>query len=277
MSTREGGSDDRTLQCPKCGTGNPRDAAQCLYCGEALRVAEAVPTEQRRLPLLLRLVVSLVVGCLVLAISCDVAFDQFRDSHVVGLPGIRTLAYIAALRDAVETYRSERHSLPSSLRNLPMPKGAYVQTDESGAPVDGWRRPFRYSTDGAKYQIVSYGRDGKLGGLGIDCDLSTRDLAEHEALVQKNTLPLVRRARPTFEQFIRDRGEFGMAGSGYMMFVMSIVTAAVALVLSLVSLSGRVPAHRGVWTLIRRFLITIAATLFIALVYIIPFHAPTGH
>jgi hypothetical protein len=66
-------------------------------------------------------------------------------------------------------------ALPKSLEEVrgALSLQAGFQWDEKGRPLDGWGRPFLYSTDGAKFVITSLGRDGKPGGLGLDCDLST--------------------------------------------------------------------------------------------------------
>ena len=41
--------------------------------------------------------------------------------------------------------------------------------------VDGWDRPFLYLVDGEDYSVLSYGRDGKPGGTGLDSDLASDD------------------------------------------------------------------------------------------------------
>jgi general secretion pathway protein G len=36
---------------------------------------------------------------------------------------------------------------------------------------DAWGRDLNYSSDGKSFRLVSYGRDGKAGGEGIDADV----------------------------------------------------------------------------------------------------------
>jgi hypothetical protein len=54
--------------------------------------------------------------------------------------------------------------------------------------VDHWGHPLVLSIEGGNTIITSYGRDGKPGGVGIDCDLTTKD-------------PMPKEAVPTLQQF----------------------------------------------------------------------------
>ncbi|WP_338867450.1 type II secretion system protein GspG [Myxococcus stipitatus] len=42
-----------------------------------------------------------------------------------------------------------------------------------GVPLDPWGNPYVYWTDGKNGAVVSYGADGKKGGMGLDADLSS--------------------------------------------------------------------------------------------------------
>ena len=82
-------------------------------------------------------------------------------------------------------------------------------------PVDGWDRPFLYSTDGEGFLVKSYGRDGKPGGIGLDCDLST-------------TAPRPEVSHPTLAQFLFDLPSEGIiwtcATAGVLVFLVCLVT-----------------------------------------------------
>ena len=41
----------------------------------------------------------------------------------------------------------------------------------SKIPKDGWKRDFLYESDGSKYTIMSYGKDGVEGGTGYGVDI----------------------------------------------------------------------------------------------------------
>ena len=62
--------------------------------------------------------------------------------------------------------------------------------------VDGWRRPFHYSLINGVPLIESLGRDGVCGGVGLDCDISNRNLHpanERMPRLQQITHPAMRR------------------------------------------------------------------------------------
>lgn len=48
--------------------------------------------------------------------------------------------------------------------------------DGNKIPVDPWDNDFDYESDGRKYTIISYGRDGIEGGEGVDADINSNEL-----------------------------------------------------------------------------------------------------
>ncbi len=90
-----------------------------------------------------------------------------------------------SLSTALRTFRLDNGRYPTSdegLRalippppaNLPRydPDGYMDETDN--VPEDPWHNPYAYLSDGRRFEIVSYGRDGQPGGEGDDADLSSR-------------------------------------------------------------------------------------------------------
>lgn len=272
MSETEGGSGDQAVRCPRCGTQNPRDAAQCGGCGDGLGPDQPAGEQMRRVSFCARLAVSLTVGLLVFGVACNVAYRQFCDSAVRYYQQF-TLMDIGKVADAVEKYRAERGMLPRALTDLPQVTGL---VGEAGWPVDYWRGRLEYRTEGTHYRITSYGQDGKPGGVGLDYDLSTDDPIPRNgrALVARSSLPAL--ATPTFRQFVADRGEHANAGSGLMMFLMSILTGAVAFLLALRITGGFVPTRLGVVGLAVRLVVVAGATVFVGTLISV-FHVPTGH
>jgi general secretion pathway protein G len=47
--------------------------------------------------------------------------------------------------------------------------GGYIEGDE--VPMDPWDFPYVYSSDGKKFNIISYGQDNEEGGEGQDADI----------------------------------------------------------------------------------------------------------
>ena len=45
----------------------------------------------------------------------------------------------------------------------------------SGEPLELWDHPFRYRRTGYDFELASLGRDGQVGGAGLDADLDADD------------------------------------------------------------------------------------------------------
>lgn len=101
-----------------------------------------------------------------------------------------TRAQITNLETALKQYKLRFRSFPTSAQGLnalvakptraPVPKQDYPAggfLDSETVPLDGWKNPFVYSYDPAtrRYEIVSYGADGEVGGDGPSTDISSRD------------------------------------------------------------------------------------------------------
>lgn len=52
-------------------------------------------------------------------------------------------------------------------------KGPYL--DAASIPPDGWGHPFEYTFDSGEIEIFSLGADGKMGGNGLNADISSKD------------------------------------------------------------------------------------------------------
>ncbi len=264
------------VQCPKCRSENPADVAHCANCGESITQTPARTNEWRLHPLT-RVLLSLSVGIVVFAIASFGAYRQFCSSAVQYAQRL-TFSDMDRLREAIDRYRLERKALPANLGDLP--HESFRRWTRTGVPGDWWGHPLHYWTDGSHYRVSSYGRDGKSGGIGLDLDLSTDMIPQRNvAKVNRPQLPplLPRQATPTFQQFVSDRGENAGTGSGRMMFLMTILTAAIAFALSSHTLRAPDPARLPVLGMIVRLFVTAIGTLIVAFMYIIPAHIPSGH
>jgi general secretion pathway protein G len=219
-------------------------------------------------------VVSFGVALLVLGISINVAWREYFSSTVL-IEVERTLRDIASVQRAVEGYRDENGALPETLRGLAPADGPHFATNEAGDPVDFWERPLDYWADGDQYRITSYGRDGRPGGTGLEHDLSNDDL-DDETLATDAWPRSPDYARPTFWQFLTDRGSPKYVGAGSRMAAACLVAAAVALILSLQALGATMPDRRPVRARVERIIIAVVVALVMALFMAIA-HAPSGH
>ena len=171
------------LQCQKCGLG--LDAPY----------EETPPTEnnrshQTRLRLGLRLLAAISLGAAVLSISLC------RLSDTAVSEGARpqqwlTQYFLEEIRTDLTKYETKFGSPPKSLRELLTLSNALenVNSAAQGQPSDGWKRPFLFTNVGSKLIALSYGRDGKPGGKGLDFDLTTTNIFDAQG-------------HPTFSQFL---------------------------------------------------------------------------
>ncbi len=78
---------------------------------------------------------------------------------------------IEELRAEVERYREASGRLPTSLAELDAVKEHKLRQDDEGRPLDAWERPYHYEVNDGSYDLYSLGRDGRVGGFGLDADL----------------------------------------------------------------------------------------------------------
>jgi general secretion pathway protein G len=117
---------------------------------------------QRGFTLLELLVVIVIIGLLA-------GYVAPRYFSQVGKSEIQVArAQIDALEKALDTYRLENRRYPSAEEGLAA-IGPYLK---KAVPNDPWGRPYVYRV-GTKgdYELFSYGRDGKSGGVGDDADI----------------------------------------------------------------------------------------------------------
>ncbi|MBC3886573.1 type II secretion system major pseudopilin GspG [Undibacterium griseum] len=90
-------------------------------------------------------------------------------------------AQITAFEKALDTYRVDVGRFPATEEGLnalvenssanPKWNGPYLK---KSIPLDPWGRAYRYLSPAKDkdYEIVSYGKDGQIGGTGDDADIS---------------------------------------------------------------------------------------------------------
>jgi general secretion pathway protein G len=93
------------------------------------------------------------------------------------------MAQIDNVASALELFYVDNHRFPTEQEGLavlsrPTPElaerwnGPYLKDADSLR--DPWGNPYLYRSDGRKYEIVSFGRDGAPDGTGEDRDLTSR-------------------------------------------------------------------------------------------------------
>jgi general secretion pathway protein G len=78
-------------------------------------------------------------------------------------------AQIDSLEKALDQYRLDHRRYPTAEEGL----AAIEPYLKKALPNDPWGRPYLYRVPGQRgeYEILSYGRDGKAGGVGEDADI----------------------------------------------------------------------------------------------------------
>jgi general secretion pathway protein G len=288
MSGTAEGSGDGAWRCPKCATSNPADVTQCLYCGESPDGGQPVslkPKVRPRLPLLPRVIWSSLVALVVLLISVWVAFLQYQGSPIRYAQEF-TLREIGKVQAATEAYREETGALPQTLREVAdwsqEDESWNLRVDDTGAPLDSWRRPLQYETDGTTYRITSYGYDGKPGGTGLYYDLSNEDLGPEDSSEGGKRIPRApEAARANFTQFLTDTGLINsladdMHGSGLMMVLMCVLASVATFVVAFLNLGHQWPVRGRPHRLAVSLAAIVIAALYVALT-MAGLEAPSGH
>jgi hypothetical protein len=170
-----------------------------------------------------------------------------------------TARELEAINQAVVAFVQASNTCPETFEQLRLTANNVSDLEyywSSGKFVDGWGHPFAFSSEGTNCLIVSYGRDGKPGGKGVDFDLTSQH-------------PMPKEAMPTFEQFFHN-------GRIHDMIAWCFICGALAAVLSMFTV--RVPdfSPRGLVILGLSLGATVIGTLIVAGV-ITALHIPSGH
>jgi hypothetical protein len=153
----------------------------------------------------------------------------------------------------------ENGKLPASLaqlHELQDPTMVLVGFDEDGVCRDGWERPFLYLTDGERYTTLSYGRDGRSGGRGLDCDLTNEGLGSPDCF-------------PTLGEFLFDMQTGNMVKACIACGVLAFLTC-------LVTLRATDLGRAGWVALAVKIGVTMIAATMVATV-MSALHIPSGH
>ncbi|MCX6379231.1 MAG: type II secretion system protein GspG [Armatimonadetes bacterium] len=134
-------------------------------------------------PLIKRTVASVVFGLLVTTMGLYAGanigvevIEQRRQNF--------TISDMMTIVKTLKQYRESEHALPKSLSDLNQTSN--IET------TDGWGHPFVYKVRGSNYTLLCCGQDGKLGGEGLDTDISSDNMRLQD---HKGT-------RATFRQYL---------------------------------------------------------------------------
>lgn len=125
---------------------------------------------------LLELLVVMVIIGLLVGYVAPRYFSQLGQSEIKA-----TQAQIAALAKALDVYRLNTGHYPAedlglqalsvAPANEPKWQGPYLDKE---VPLDSWGNPYIYRIPGERreYDLISLGKDGRLGGTGENADIT---------------------------------------------------------------------------------------------------------
>jgi general secretion pathway protein G len=147
-------------------------------------IAPQVPNRKRRAVPDGEAGLTLIEMMIVLVIIAVVA-GSIVMSGILGRPdearATTTKSGISTIESALKMYRLDNGDYPTTAQGLKaltektttpplpatFPQGGYL----SAPALDGWGKPFEYTSEGGAFTIRSLGKDGKVGGEGVDADI----------------------------------------------------------------------------------------------------------
>jgi hypothetical protein len=255
-------------KCSYCGHENADEATHCHECGtefiaevpptipsNAIDKKENQPVVQKQLPL--RLLIAACIWFVVSGMSLYTAWQQANHS-IAWWQQWETQRALKDMSNAVEAYQQKFKVPPHTFEQLQAMTNEVPNMEYWAITglTDAWQHPFVITNEGTDCLIISYGRDGKPGGKGIDYDLTSGNRNPKEA-------------EPTFDQFFNNKETQGM-------IVSSFVCGGLAALLSL--LTVRVPnlTKRGLIILGLSLCATVFGTVLVT-IFITALHIPNGH
>jgi hypothetical protein len=232
-------------KCNYCGRENADGAPQCAGCGMAEFEAPTIGTP-RRVPTQVsaRLLLAGLVGIFVLSLSLLVAWHNLQPDFSMEQRYTRSLLK-----------RIDRE-ITAQQRTNPHPVSAEAIRETLENPSDAWHRPLVFSNQGTNLVVLSYGRDGKPGGQGLDCDLTSLNPRPKESL-------------PTLVQFYTELPTGGVITG-------CAICAALAAATSMLMVKRIDLTAPALATAAFKLAATIIAAIFIAMT-ISALHVPSGH
>jgi len=166
--------------------GRTRGKPACFRARRPLPVPRSAGPIRSALALPGFTLIEVLVVLVILALLAGIVTTQLlapAETAKVDATKVQIKAIMAALdlyRLHNSTYPTTDQGLAALLRkpevgNVPETwRGPYLNSNN--LPVDGWKRPFLYTSDGTTYVITSLGADGVEGGTGLNADIRSTDL-----------------------------------------------------------------------------------------------------
>ena len=202
-----------------------------------------------------RILLSLAFALLMTATAYLCAWFNLRATGSFSYPYHYAQMDFKHLSAEIEDFSQENGRLPESLSEIPNVSEVVFQRESKGnQPLDRWGNPYVYQVAGNEYELLSHGRDGKPGGVGLDADLHPGETNTWSA---------------TFQQFT-----FEMPTGGIKLSCVLAGLAAGAMCFNMLPGNRR---NQITWSkTVIGLILTTAATIYFAL-FLAAAHIPNGH
>lgn len=149
-----------------------------------------------------RISLSMVAALSVFVVACLAAWVEITNNPYYLHPQRMTQSVLETVHTTVNQHRETEGDLPEGLADLATEQISWP-TDANNLPIDEWGNPLIYAVTPSGFDLISYGRDGLLGGEGIDADLYSDGRNSSQT-------------RVTYQQFLSDPGTGGIAASCFL-------------------------------------------------------------
>ena len=129
---------------------------------------------------IVRFAIAACLGLIIFAVSINAGVGGLK--YRLSIKQVITEKRLKTAANEINVYRKRQGRLPASLKNVT----ALLKEESTireGKLFDAWNKPIVYQRRGASFTLISYGRDGKPGGVGLDCDLSSDNLKPQNAAI----------------------------------------------------------------------------------------------
>ena len=203
-----------------------------------------------------RIGIALLVGTALTGTAILAAWQGLAPAYPLNSRQFWTRLELVRIGNALANYLNDNGSLPLRLTEPNEVSRMGIRTDSNSAALDEWGHPLIYQRDGNTFVVTSLGRDGKPGGMGLDCDIST-------------SAPWPPDAHPTLEQFLFEMPTAGMIWSSAFSGLLATILTLVVLRTPRQGASGKVIiAGKMVFTIIGAAVVAFILTML---------HIPSGH
>jgi len=229
-------------KCANCGFEDENNSEACPQC------AEQEDKKKRNTNFWKwsdRLLAAAGVWLIVSSTSIYVAWKNASNNNDFRWEQYVTRLELKSITDSIAAYRQQLGVSPKSPGDLAKFRNTFSAADMDH-PTDAWGHTIVWSTNATDLSAISYGRDGKPGGIGLDYDLTTENPDPEEA-------------RPTFRQFLSEKSAKGMIFA-------CLVCGSFAGMLSLLIVKVPELNRIVVMKLIFRLIVMVLAAIFMALI-----------